>query len=846
MALVGRIGETSTVVRSFEQQWWKVVARTGGVLCLIGGLLGIAFAQPTSPEIDYSTYSQHPDSILVLGYRPAHVPAGFLPELDEERPRIALALSGGGARGLAHIGVLQVLQREHIPVDIIAGTSMGAVVGALYTSGYTTSELERLTLAIDWGSLFSDAPSRRNLFLGQKESANRELLNLRLRNGRPYIPDALVSGERLFIELYRLMRNAPYTPLGGSFDQARTTFGAVATDLNSGDRIIFREGDITLALRGSMAVPVVFRALRMDGMLVVDGGAVENIPTRSARELGGEVVIAVDCATPTEPDLDPDLPWEIANQVTTLMTAVNDSISRDAADIAIIPQLHPFNNTDFQHVRDIIRAGRDAAEEMLPLIKDIAEAPSTTPRVMVEVKRVRLVTDAPLKTPLDVKSYGFHAGRVSTKEINEGLTSLLRDLRTRGYGAATVRASVQDDGTLRVNVDLGVVKIVRIEGVPGRRLPMVLRDVRVKQGEPLRTDDAVKSLVQLHATGRYTTVYSTLRPHKNGGVVLTFILEESPLPRIGLGLGFDSDRRSRYLGEFAIGNPFPDLSEELVIRARYGERDRHYGLYTNADRISRTYIGWQGQVEYLEREQSIYDALGEKLRETNVWTTRAQAIALFNMRTWGRVSAGMKVENVADKLNNTSRERLYNGILLRATLDTQDRRPYPNRGYLVDWGYESYIDPADEDHNFNLFHFNLESVVKVQQRTVLRAGVVGGVAELSTPTTHRFAIGGITNFPALPPYRFLAQQRIGGTFEARYDLISKIIADAYLLFRYDAMAFSDQKDWRPQRQDIIQSYALGFALDTIVGPIELWGAYSPVSHTGPEETRLAVNIGYRF
>ena len=697
------------MVRSFRERWSGIQARLAGVLPLLVFLAGLspyAFAQSTDVQIDYATFSQHPDSILELGYHPAHVPVGFLPELDVVRPRVALALSGGGARGLAHIGVMQVLQRENIPVDIITGTSMGAVIGALYTSGYTTSELEKLTLSIDWGSLFSDAPSRRNLFLGQKEEANRELLNLRLRNGRPYIPDALVTGERLFIELFRLMRYAPYSPVGGSFDEARTIFGAVATDLNSGNRVIFRDGDLALALRGSMAVPVVFRALRLDGMLLVDGGAVENIPTRSARELGGDIVIAIDCATPTEPELDPDLPWEIANQVTTLMTAVNDSISRDAADVAIIPELQQYNNTDFQNVRDIIGAGRVAAEEMLPLIKDIVEPPTTRPTLIADVKRVSLVTDAPLKIPLDASSYGFHPGPSSTSEINESLTALLRDLRTRGYGAASVRAHMLPDGMLRVNVDLGVVRIIRIEGVPGRRLPMVLRDIRVEQGEPLRTDDAVKSLVQLHATGRYTTVYSTLRHHEKGGVILTYILEESPLPRIGLGLGFDSDRRSRYLGEFAIGNPLPDLSEELVIRARYGERDRYYGLYTSADRISRTYIGWQGQIEYAEREQNIFDSKGDKIRESNVWTTRGQAIALFNMRTWGRVSAGMKVENVADNLNGTGRERLYNGVLLRATLDTQDRRPFPNRGYLVDWGYESYIDAADETHNFNLFHFN--------------------------------------------------------------------------------------------------------------------------------------------
>jgi len=830
---------------------WRRLNAAALLLLLVWGLGTFSLAETVAPgtlpeRIDFLKWSANPTAVLERGYRPAHVPAGFLPELELDRPRVALALSGGGARGLAHIGVLQVLQREASPVDIIVGTSMGAVVGGLYAVGYTPGEMEGIATSIDWGAMFSDAPSRRNLFLAQKETANRELLKLRFRNGRPYIPDALVTGERLFIEMLRLMRNAPYTHIDGPFDQNRIVLGAVATDLIEGTRHVFHEGDLPLALRGTMSVPIVFRPLRHEGMLLVDGGAVENIPTRTAREMGGDIVIAVDCATPAEPELDPDLPWEIANQVTTLMTAVNDSLSRDAADLAIIPNLASNNNTSFQNIREIIQAGRDAATAKLPLIRDLVGESGPSPELVVNVARVDISTNAPMRRPVVPEAYGLVAGETTTVQINRSLTRLMRELRLLGYGAATLKSRVSGDGTLHVDVDLGIVRVIRVEGVSGTQLPMVLRDVRVTRGQPLRTEDLISSLVQIHATGRYTTVYSTLRTHEQGGVILTFILEESPLPRVGFGIGFDSDRRSRYFGEFAFANPFPNLSQELVLRGRYGERDRLYGLYTSTDRLSRTYIGWQGQMEYAEREQHIYGLDGRRLREENVWTTRGQVNALFNMQTWGRVSAGFKVENVADKLDGGARERLYNSVVLRATLDTEDRRPFPTRGTLVDWEYESYIDPTDESHNFNRLTFHIESVVQVQERTVLRSAVRGGVAELTTPTTHKLTIGGLQSFPALPSYRYLATQMGGGTLEARYDLISRAVADAYLLARYDLIAFSDQKNWEPSRRDVVQSYALGFALDTLLGPMELWAGYSPVSSKGPEATRVAVNFGYRF
>lgn len=779
------------------------------------------------------------------GWRFSHVPEGFLPELERERPLVGLALSGGGARGLAHIGVLQVFEEEGIPIDIISGTSMGAIVGALYASGTSAKGLEYIVERMDWGGLFTDAPSRRNLFLGQKELANQEVVTLRFHKGRPYIPDALVTGQTLYLEIQQKVSQSPYTPAGHSFEGLRIPLGILATDLNRGERVLIQEGDLSLALRATMALPIVFRALRFRGMLLVDGGAVENIPVRGAIDMGADVVIGVDCSSPAVPDLDPDLPWDIANQVTTLMSAPNDSVSRWLADLVIVPHLNGTASTDFASVGEIIEAGREEAEKNIDKIRTIAGHINGAPALEVDINAVQIATNyinAPVLNPLD---YGLQPGRQTTATLNKSLTSLLSNLHRNGYSASTLNAKILPGGILRVEVDLGVLRKIRIEGVDQKQMPFVLREVNLKLDQPLNSNELHRSLIRLYATGRYTTAFKVVERDENGGIILTYLLEKAPLPRMGLGLGFDSDRRSRYFADLAFASPFSGFGDEILFRARYGEMDEYYRFHLRTDRLAKTYIGWQGSAEYATREQSVYNHDGEAIRVGDVYTARARLEGLFNLKTWGGVSAGVLNERIADNVSGDDRVQICNGLAFRGTIDTEDRKPYPTRGFLVDAGYTSYI-PELSEEGFNVFDLFAETVWSFTNRWVGRAALTTGVSDLTTPYTHRFAIGGTTSFPAVKPYRWVALRHVGYTFELRYDLISKIVADTYVLVRYDVAGFSDQKDWRPQREDLVQSVALGFALDTFLGPFEIWSAYMPESATAPQATRVSVNFGYRF
>ena len=213
-----------------------------------------------------------------------------------ERPRVGLVLSGGGARGLAHVGVLKVLEAERVPIDAIAGTSMGAIVGGLYASGMSAAELERELLAVDWGLVFASRVDRQHLSQRRKEEDFEiaSAFELGVRKGELRAPVGAVSSRGLDALLRR------YTlPVRGvrEFDRLPIPFRAVATDLESGAAVVLTHGDLAQALRSSMSVPGVFPPTEVEGRILGDGGLVNNVPIDVVRAMGVDAVIVVNIGT---------------------------------------------------------------------------------------------------------------------------------------------------------------------------------------------------------------------------------------------------------------------------------------------------------------------------------------------------------------------------------------------------------------------------------------------------------------------------------------------------------------------------------------------------------------------
>jgi NTE family protein len=279
------------------------------------------------------------------------------------RPRIGLVLSGGGARGAAHIGVLKVLEELRVPVDAIAGTSMGAVVGGLYASGLSARDIEKIVKSVNWRDAFSDKPAREDLDLRRKEEDETFLVKfpLGVHGGHIVLPKGLIEGQKLTETLRRL--TLPVARIT-NFDQLPTPFRAVATDLESGESAVLGSGDLTSAMRASLSAPGVFAPVEREGRLLVDGGIADNVPVDIARAMGVDVVIAVDVGTPLQTRRELSNAAAISNQMLAILIRHNAGeqlATLTARDILIQPSLGNASAFDFGVIARLIGAGESAA-----------------------------------------------------------------------------------------------------------------------------------------------------------------------------------------------------------------------------------------------------------------------------------------------------------------------------------------------------------------------------------------------------------------------------------------------------------------------------------------------------
>lgn len=290
---------------------------------------------------------------------------------DIRRPRVAVVLSGGGGRGLAHVGVLDVLEKNNVPIDMIVGTSIGAIIGGLYASGYTTEQLRTLVDTTDWNYVLSltQDTDREQMFLSQKRTADKKQLTVRFDALTPVIPSAVSTGQRLTTFINQLTLQALYHPVR-SFDDLKIPFRSVATDLVSGRKVVFESGNLSEALRASISVPLLYNTLKKDSMELTDGGLVSNIPVDVARAMGADIVIAVNTTSPMRTAEQLKNPWEVADQIISIMAQEANRRSLREATIVITPDLGNYPVGDFTNRSVALRQGALAAAQSISLIRD--------------------------------------------------------------------------------------------------------------------------------------------------------------------------------------------------------------------------------------------------------------------------------------------------------------------------------------------------------------------------------------------------------------------------------------------------------------------------------------------
>ncbi len=292
--------------------------------------------------------------------------AGATQSADTGTVRIGLALSGGAALGLAHIGVLKVLEEEGIPVACISGNSMGSMVGGVYAAGYSAAEIESIAVNADWGTLFSSGVPFGARYLPERQQAQRYVIQLRHRNLFPSLPSGLVPLQNVEFLLMDLLSEIEYNT-GFDFDNLPTPYRAVAVDLVSGKLQVLSRGRLSQAIRASIAIPGVFAPERLAGMELVDGGVQQYLPVSPLQEFEPDFIIAVLTMKHNQ-ETGISL-VDVASRSMDIIGVEDLARQKAMADVLIEPNVDAFTHSDFARARGLIAAGEAAARAALPEIR---------------------------------------------------------------------------------------------------------------------------------------------------------------------------------------------------------------------------------------------------------------------------------------------------------------------------------------------------------------------------------------------------------------------------------------------------------------------------------------------
>jgi NTE family protein len=349
------------------------------------------------------------------------------------RPKIGLVLSGGGAKGLAHIGVLKVLEEVGLPIDYITGTSMGSVIGGLLACGYSAKEIEDIARSLDWNKLLADEISRKNISIVERDEYNRYLWEFPLVKWKVVMPLALVGGQNIATTL------AHYTlPIHNitNFDSFPIPFRCIATDIEQVKPVVLRRGYLPDAIRASMAIPSFFSPVELEGHILVDGGIVRNFPVQDAHEMGADIVIGVEVSASLYPRKELNSLVRIMDQISSSQSYISNAEQDKLCDVLIKPNIEKYGLFSFNDIDSLILNGERAARQYLPKLKALADSIRQLGKIS---KPIRPVSDLEYVHVIETRYEGLEkvskslvkanflgkdTGWVKLKDIEDGVEKL--------------------------------------------------------------------------------------------------------------------------------------------------------------------------------------------------------------------------------------------------------------------------------------------------------------------------------------------------------------------------------------------------------------------------------------
>ncbi|ESU19371.1 putative patatin-like phospholipase [Flavobacterium cauense R2A-7] len=715
---------------------------------------------------------------------------------DQKRPKIGVVLSGGGAKGLAHIGVLKVLDEAGVKVDYIGGTSMGAIIGGLYASGYTAKQLDSIFRVVDADALLQDYIPRTSKSFFEKRNDEVYALTLPFNKFKLGVPTALSKGMYNYNLLSRLTN---HVRLVRDFDKLPIPFVCIATDIENGEKVVLKSGILPKAVLASGAFPSLYTPVEIDGRLLIDGGVTDNYPIEEVKKMGADIIIGVDVQEGLKDRNNLGGASGVLVQITNFNMIEKMEAKRKATDIYIKPDIKGYSVISFDLGQEIIKKGEEAA---FSVYEKIAQLGSTEKPVRKHIPMTQL------SDTIDIDDFKVNALNNYTRAY------VLGKLRFKNNYKITFQKLSDGISNLSSTQNFSAISYSFVKNGQREGLVMELKENPVKRYLKfgVHYDGLYKSAALINVTQKKVFF-------KNDNISLDVILGDN----------------FRYNLNYYYDNGF---YWSFGVNSRYNQFNRNIATDFNNGFALETLGTNSININFSDFTQQIF-----------AQTVFAQKFLVGGGTEWKHLK--IESETLGDSgsvLENSSYASLY-GYL---KFDSQDKNYFAKKGWHFFGDFKSFVYSSDYTNTFEPFSIakaDIELVQTVFKRIAVKIQSEGGFAigERTIPF-HDFVLGGygysmINNFRHFYGYDFLSisgDSYVKGEVAMDYEFYKKNHFNISANFANVGNAIFEDDRWisRPK----YSGYALGYGLETFVGPIEL-------KHTWSPETRnhfTWISVGFWF
>lgn len=703
---------------------------------------------------------------------------------EQKRPKVGLVLSGGGAKGFAHIGVLKVLEEAGVKIDYIGGTSMGAVIGGLYASGYNAAQIDSIFQATNFNELINDFIPRSSKNFYERRNDELYALVLPFNKMKIGIPEALSKGMYNYNLLTRITRNVRHIK---DFNKLPIPFLCIGTNIETGEEVLLNKGNLAQAMIASSAFPSLFSPVEIDGKILVDGGVVNNYPIEEVRKLGADIIIGVDVQDGLLDRTQLKDATKILVQITSLQSIERMKKNISNTDIYIKPDISQYGVVSFDKGNEIIRKGEEATFAVYEQIKKIVDE------------------SAPYRKPkLKISSDSIHIGAINSNELNN---------YTKEY---------------------------------------VIGKLRFKAGAKTDYDDLLRGINNINAAKNFSSISYSLENNKDD-VDLNIILKENPTKTyLKFGLHYDDLFKSGVLVNLTrkktlFKNDIASLDVILGDNIRY---NLDYYI-ENGFNLSFGFKSYYNQFNRNVAKEISSTALNNPdINSLNIDFTDLTNQVYFQSLFVQKYLIGGGVElkflkiksetlaNVDPIIDNSS----YLSLFGYMKYDSFDNKYFPKKGWYFTGDIQSYLLSSNYTDNFKPYSiakgdFGVAATL-FKNATVKFQTDAGFSFGQESVAFFNFILGGygynpINNFKYLYGYDYLsiaANSYIKSTATVDYEFFKKNHVNFSANFANIGDRIFETVDWISIPK--YSGYAVGYGLETVIGPVEIKYSWSPEQPKG--------------